>query len=124
MNKSVLQNVTLLIGASLILASATYVINLKLFSLHSRVSSVDTLFLEAIFFISIGALLFLGSGGISRTSQKAAMLASAAKALGKEVIGPSEIFRRDAWKPKGFTRLALTLIMTGIILLIIYFVSL
>jgi hypothetical protein len=44
--------------------------------------------------------------------------------LGNDVIGPSEIFRRDAWKPKGFLRLGLTLIMTGIILLVIYFASL
>ena len=52
------------------------------------------------------------------------MLAAAASAISKEIIGPSEIFRRDAWKPKGFIRLGLTLIITGIILLVIYFVSL
>jgi hypothetical protein len=42
----------------------------------------------------------------------------------KKTIEPSEIFRRDAWKAKGFTRLGLILIMTGIILLALYFVSL
>ena len=81
-------------------------------------------FLEGVTFIILGALFFLGSGGISQTTRRAAMTAAAATAMGKDVIGPSEIFRRDAWKPKGFTRLGLILILTGIFLLLIYFVSL
>ena len=74
--------------------------------------------------IIVGVLLYLGSGGITRTSQRAAMLSATASAAGADVIGPAEIFRKDAWKPKGFVRLGLTLIIAGIILVIIYFVSL
>jgi len=124
MNKKALRNIIFLISVSLVLTYATYIVNIWLFSSHPRVSPTDASFLEGIIFIIIGALFFLGSGGISRGSQRAAMLAAAASAIGKEVIGPSEIFRRDAWKPKGFIRLGLTLIITGIILLVIYFVSL
>jgi len=124
MNKDALRNVTLLISASLLFAFATYIFDLWFFSSYPRISPEDASFLEGIIFIILGALLFLGSGGINRGSQRAAMLAAAASAISKEIIGPSEIFRRDAWKPKGFIRLGLTLIITGIILLVIYFVSL
>ena len=125
MNKKALRNIILLISASLALAFATYTVDLWLFSSHPRISPGDASFLEGIIFIILGALFFLGSGGITRGSQKAALLAAAAEAItGTETVGPSEIFERDAWKPKGFIRLGLTLIITGIILLVIYFVSL
>jgi len=52
------------------------------------------------------------------------MLSAAASAAGAEVIGPAEIFRKDAWKPEGFVRLALISVLTGIFLIVIYFVSL
>lgn len=52
------------------------------------------------------------------------MLASAAKAIShKDVIGPSEIFRKDAWKPKGYVRFGLVLMGAGAFLLVIYFLS-
>ena len=124
MNKKALRNIIFLISVSLVLAYATYIVNIWLFSSHPRISPTDASLLEGIIFIIIGALFFLGSGGISRGSQRAAMLAAAASAIGKEVIGSSEIFRRDSWKPKGFIRFGLILILTGIFLLLIYFASL
>jgi len=52
------------------------------------------------------------------------MLASApGGGTGEDIVGPSEIYRRDAWKPKGSIRFGLTLIIAGIVLLVIYFVS-
>jgi len=39
-------------------------------------------------------------------------------------VGPGEIYRRDAWKPKGMKRFGLTLMLAGIILLAIYFATL
>ena len=99
-------------------------VDLWLFSSHQPISPTDASFLEGMILVILGALLYLGSGGISRTSQRAAMLSAAASATGSEVIGPSEIFRRDAWKPKGFIRFGLILILTGIFLLLIYFASL
>jgi hypothetical protein len=129
MNKDILRILIPLFAASLILALATYTINLWLFStqpyLISRpyLSSTDMVFFDGIIFILSGVLLFLGSGGISRTSQKAALLASATKVFDEDTIGPSEIFRKDAWKPKGFTRTGLILMIAGIILLVMYFAS-
>jgi len=82
----------------------------------------DAAFLEGLLFLICGVLAVIGSGGISQSTRKAAMLAAAASAMSKDVIGPSEVYRRDRWKPKGFTRLGLTLTITGIILIIVYFV--
>jgi len=66
----------------------------------------------------------LGRGGINLWSQKAAILLSLADALyNKETPGPRETYRRDAWKAKGFTRIALILIIAGVFMLIIYFVN-
>ena len=79
--------------------------------------------MEGIIFIILGVLFLLGSGGLSYGSVGAAVLAAKAKALGGDVVGPSEVLRRDAWKPKGFVRLGLILIVAGIFLLVIYFMS-
>ncbi len=72
-------------------------------------------------FVLGGVGFLLGSGGISQNTAKAAILASAASAAGKETVGPSEIMRRDAWKPKGHIRLGLTLVIAGIVLIILSF---
>jgi hypothetical protein len=37
-------------------------------------------------------------------------------------MGPSEIFRKDAWKPKGHVLLGLAMILAGAILIIFSFV--
>lgn len=109
----------------MVIASATYAFNLWFFSGGSHLTATDAAFLEGVIFVLLGALLLLGSGGISRASRQAAMLAATANAVSdKQVIGPSEIFRRDSWKPKGFTFWALTLITAGSILIAIYFASL
>lgn len=114
-----MRNVALLIGASLVVAFVTYGVSFWL--LHLGPPS-DLSAIEGILFILAGACFLLGSGGMSQNSAKAAMLASAASAMGKETIGPSEILRRDAWKPKGSIKLGLTLIIAGIILLVLSFV--
>lgn len=124
MNKKAFQYASLLIIVSLVLAFAIYICNLQLFSSNPRISPLEVTFLEGIFLIIVGVIFFIGSGGLSRATQKTAMLAAAAKVITDDVVGPSEIFKRDAWKPKGYTQFGLTLILTGIILLIIYCISL
>jgi len=125
MNKHRVRNALILIDISLVIACGTYLLNDRFFSSHPFMSRTDATFVEGIFFILVSFLVLIGSGGVTHTSQKAAMLASAAKAVSnKDAIGPSEIFRRDAWKPKGYVRLGLVLIAAGAFLLVIYFVSL
>jgi hypothetical protein len=125
MNKTTLRNVLLLIIGSVILACALYIFNIWLLSSQPRVTPTNASFIEGIMLIIFGALFLLGSGGISPASRKAALLAATTEAVsGRKMVGPAELFRREAWKPKGYTRLGLTLIISGIILLVIYFVSL
>jgi hypothetical protein len=135
-NKYSLRNVALLIGASVLVALATYGVSFWLLQLYARAVASwygPSLFysfvyqppeisaLDGILLILAGAGFLLGSGGISRNTSSAALRASVANALGKETVGPSEMMRRDAWKPKGHIRLGLTLIIAGIFLIISYF---
>lgn len=129
MNRYGLRNLVFLVILSSAVACITYAADVWFFSFQKFVplslstSPSDASFLEGIVFLLCGVLALIGSGGISATTRKAAVLAAAASAMGKDVISPSEVYKRDAWKPKGFTRLGLTLIMAGVILLIVYFVS-
>jgi hypothetical protein len=124
MNRRTLQNVVLLGLISPAIAIIIYVLNLWLLSSNPTISPRTATFFEGILAVLSGLLLLLGSGGISRNTRSAAMIASAAKGISNgDIIGPSEIFERDAWKPKGFARLGLILVMAGIFLLVIYFVS-
>lgn len=119
-NKYSLRNVALLIGASVVVAFVAY--GVSLWFLRSFYSSSELSAMEGILFILAGAGFLLGSGGMSRNTASAAVLASAASAMGSKTIGPSEIMRKDAWKPKGHIRLGLTLIIAGTVLLILSFV--
>lgn len=115
MNKFSLRKVILLIAASLMLAFSAYAVSFWLLRLRPL---SDFLAVEGILFILAGACFLLGSGGISSNTSKAAVLASAAGAMGKKTIGPSEIFRKDAWKPKGHVLLGLGMILAGAILIV------
>lgn len=118
-NKYSLWNIALLIGASVVVAFATYGVS---FWLLGSYSSSEHSALEGILFILAGAAFLVGSGGISRNTAKAAVLASAASGVGAKTIGPSEIMRRDAWKAKGHIRLGLTFVIAGIVLIFLSFV--
>jgi hypothetical protein len=123
-NKYSLRNIALVILTAAVLACATYLVDLWFFShkvphLNPNMSPSDASFLEGIPFVLCGALALIGSGGISRGTEREVITAAEASVINKDVIGPSEIFRREAWKPKGFTRLGLTLIIAGIILIIV-----
>jgi len=110
---------------SLTLAVIIYFFNFLIFPPKSSLTPIDALFIEAIVSMLLGALLLLGSGGINLFSQRASVLAAATEAIsGKETVGPSEVFRKDAWKPKGFVRIGFILLITGFCLLLFYFASL
>jgi hypothetical protein len=114
----------LLVIISLTISIIAYLLNVRFLSAHPNISPKTATFFEAILATLWGFLMLLGSGGISRNSRSAAIMASAVKAISdRDIIGPSEILRRDRWKPKGFVRVGLVLVMTGIFLLIIHFAS-
>jgi len=122
MNTNVVKQIVALASVSFMVATVFFFLDIQFFPTLPYMKPSDAAFIEGILLILSGLLIFIGSGGIGPTSRKAAMLASATKAISdKEVIGPSEIFRRDSWKPKGYTRLGLVLILTGVFLIIMYF---
>ena len=124
MSTSLMKQITILACTSLVVAVVFYFFDSQFFASQPYIKPADAAFLEGIFFVLSGLLIFIGSGGISGNSLKAALLASAAKTISdKEVIGPSEIYRRDPWKPKDYTRLGPVLNLTGLFLLIIYSAS-
>jgi len=127
LNKYSLRNVALFIAASVAVALAFYGLSSWFLQLYvrslnynygpgsgvpfppSEIAGVD-----AILLILGGVLFLLGSGGISRNTTRAAFLASMARAFGIETVGPGEMMRRDAWRPKGYKLLGLTLIVAGV----------
>jgi hypothetical protein len=121
-NRKSLRNLTLLVIVSLTVACATYVVDFWLFSsICPGGSAKDASFLEGIISIPSGFLLLLGSGGISQRTERAAHIAATTDSVSGEAVGPSEVFRRDAWKPEGFVRAGLVMMIAGLFLLFIYF---
>jgi len=109
---------------SMIITVVFYFVNVQLFT-TPMLSPVDAMFIEGILFLIIGFLFLLGRGGINVWSQRAAILSALTEALsGKDMLGPDETLEKDRWKPKGFTRLALVLILTGVFMILAYFVTL
>lgn len=128
MERQTLRNIAVTVSASLLIVLVIYAFDLWLWStleargpLYApRISIHDALFIEGIAAILLGLLLFLGKGGITAVTAAAALLAAAAKAIFGNAPSISEIYRRDVWKPKGFQRAALAMILAGIILLLLY----
>jgi len=121
----VLLNLLMFSFVSLIITIVIYFVNFLLFSSARYISPTDAFFIEGLLFLLVGCLLLLGRGGINLWSQKAAILSALAEAMyKKDTVGPHEMYKRDKWKPEGFTRLALILIITGVIMLLVYFLIL
>jgi len=93
-----------------------------LFPAKINLSPNDILFAEGFVSVLMGVLFLIGSGGVNTSSLQAAMLAAKAKAFDDDAIGPDEVYRRDSWKPEGFTGLALVFLMTGVALILVSFV--
>jgi len=124
MNRKIVLSLLMFSSVALLITIGFYFINLQLFSSSGYLSPNDAFFLEGVLFLIIGFLLLLGRGGINLWSQRAAILSALAGAVyKKDTVGPNEMYERDRWKPEGFTRLALILIITGVIMLLIYFFS-
>lgn len=125
MKKRALFNVTRLALVSLIITLSVYFVDVWAFSSNEWVSPMDALFVEGVVSVLVGLGLLLGRGGISFWSKAAAILAATASAMsGTETVGPGEIMRRDAWKARGFLRVGLILLMSGVFMLAAYFLTL
>ena len=124
-SKSVLLNLAAFSSISALITLVTYLVNVWLLSSNELFAPTDALFLEGIIFLIAGLLFLLGRGGINLWSQRAAILSALAEAIyHKDTVGPSEELRRDKWKPQGFIRLALILILAGVFMILTYFLTL
>ena len=123
-NGNMLLNVVILSSISVLITIVTYFANIWLFSSYEYFSPTDAFFVEGLIFLLSGILLLLGRGGINLWSQRAAILSALAGAVfDEDTVGPSEIYRRDKWKPKGFIRIALILIFAGVFMIMVYFLT-
>lgn len=110
---------------SLVIAIVFYCGNVLLLPQAARFTSTEALFVEGIAFLLAGLLLLIGRGGLNLSTVNAAILSASAEAVcGTEGVGPDEEMRIDSWKPKGFISAGLILIMTGLFMLTIYFLTL
>jgi len=124
-SEKLLPNLLMLSSVSLIVTIVFYFVNSWVFPSEKYLSPTDAFFVEGVLFLMAGFLLLLGRGGINLWSLRAAILSALAGAVySKDSVGPREVFRRDRWKPEGFTRLALILILTGVFMLLFYFLTL
>lgn len=118
-------NIVMFSGISLLITVAAYFVNTWLWSASEYFSPADVFFIEGLLFIMAGILLLLGRGGINVWSLKAAILSALAEAVyGGDTVGPAETLRKDMWRPKGFIRIALILILAGVFMIVIYFLTL
>jgi hypothetical protein len=120
MRKDFVNGWTFLLLVSFVLVCAVYIMDSWFFfSGQNRLRPDEILFTEGLISVMMGVLFLIGSGGLTAASQKAAMLAATAKAFDDDAIGPGEVYRRDSWKPKGFKRLALVFLVTGVALILV-----
>jgi len=84
----------------------------------------DWFFLEGILCFILSVLFALGRGGIDAYTPRSANTKALADAVYGKDYEISETFRKDKWRPEGFPRAALVLLIAGIVILIIYFLTL
>ena len=121
--KKITSGLLLLVLIAVIITVAAYFVNFWLFSSNSYLTPLDAFFLEGMALIIFGALFLIGSGGMNVWTLKAAILAAVAGAYGQDTVGPREAMERDRWKPQGFTRFALVVLLTGFFMILAYFVG-
>jgi hypothetical protein len=134
--RNVVLNLVVLLGLAGLIVAGTYVFNLWVQTRYPMtwwgllpLTVLDMVFFEGVGFILLGLLLLVGSGGINRWTVETVFKSSIADwVYGREGdedrVKPSELFRADTWKPRGFPRVGLTLLLAGVLMGVIYFLSL
>ena len=121
--RKIVSGLLFLVIIAVIITAAAYFVNIWLFFSNRYVTPLDAFFLEGVVLLIFGVLFLLGSGGLNVWTLKAAILAAMAGAYGQDTVGPSEAISRDRWKPQGFTRFALVVLLTGFFMLLAYFLG-
>lgn len=88
------------------------------------IRAYDWFLFEALFCIIISVLFALGRGGINAYTLRSATTAAATDAIYGTEYSVTETFRKDKWKPQGFPKTALVLLVAGLVMLAVYFLTL
>ena len=80
----------------------------------------DWFFFEGIFCLVLSVLFALGRGGIDAYTLRSARAAALADAVYGKDYEVSETFKKDKWRPEGFPKAALVLLISGIVMIVIY----
>ena len=99
-------------------------INLFILPHNISVTVYDWFLFEGIFCLILSILFALGRGGIDAYTLRSAETAALADAVYGEDYEVSKTFRKDKWRPEGFPKAALVLLIAGIVVLILYFLTL
>jgi hypothetical protein len=84
---------------------------------------IDWFFFEGVFCVIISLLFALGRGGIDAYTLTSATTKAATDAIYGTEYGVSGTFRKDRWKPQGFPKAALVLLVSGLVMLVVYFLT-
>jgi hypothetical protein len=84
----------------------------------------DWFFLEGILCFALSVLFALGRSGLDAYTHRSATTKALADAIYGKDYEISETFRKGKWRPEGFLKAALVLLIAGIATLIIYFLTL
>lgn len=123
-NKALVRSILLLILEVSAVVLALVGISFYILPHNAYVRVYDWFFFEGIFCLIFGVLFALGRGGIDRYTLGSATTRAATDAIYGTDYGVSAAFRKDKWKPKGLPKAALVLLVSGLVMLIIYFLSL
>jgi hypothetical protein len=91
---------------------------------NAAVRAYDGVLFESIFCVILSILFALGRGGIDAYSLRSAATAAATDAICGTNYEIPKTFRKDKWKPQGFPRAALVLLVAGLVMLMAYFLTL
>jgi hypothetical protein len=91
---------------------------------NAGVRVYDWFLFEGIFCVIFSVLFALGRGGIDAYTLRSAATAAAADAIYGTNHKVSETFRKDKWRAEGFPKAALVLLVAGLVMLVIYFITL
>jgi len=125
--KSVLSNALVFLIVPLLITVAQYCANVLmmplLLSRNILVSPTELLLYEGLLFVIVGFLYLLGARGAG--SEEAVRIAALNKTILRDddTVGPSRIFRDYIWNPKGHLRLALVLIITGVLMILTHLLT-
>jgi hypothetical protein len=124
LGKLVLHAILFLFLEVLAVVSFFGLLNFFVLPSNAAVRAYDWFLFEGIFCVILSALFALGRGGIDAYTLRSAATAAVTDAVYGTNHEVSETFRKDKWEPQGFPKAALVLLVAGLVMLVVYFLTL